>query len=353
MNVLFVMDRRVNAGSIRAVAGYVAAGDKLGHRFALYGHPDDRFPGIRFAADADGVDYVVFIVESSLSWMTALRLPRILAAVPRECRVVLDADGMFNEQITVGDYDRNHASESDCAYWRSHYAQLADRVFQPTLAPSDPRVIPVPFYGYDEQRELPLDRALPKRYDIVHVAHNWWRWQVLATELLPAFAQIRSRLDGICFVGSWWNGAPPATPEHHLPAFRVDRDAFERLRIRVKPAVHFTKVVHVMSEGRVNVMTQRPLFRRLRLLTSKYFEIFAADTIPLVLLEVDHAEAVYGPAGRELALHGPEIGEQIANVITRPERYRGLVAEVRAALRENHSYDVRVGQLTRALAGEA
>jgi hypothetical protein len=54
-----------------------------------------------------------------------------------------------------------------------------------------------------------------------------------------------------------------------------------------------------------------------------------------------------------LALHGPEIGEQIANVITRPERYRGLVAEVRAALRENHSYDVRVGQLTRALAGEA
>ena len=36
-----------------------------------------------------------------------------------------------------------------------------------------------------------------------------------------------------------------------------------------------------MSTARVNVMTQRPLFSHLRLLTSKYFEIFAADTIPL------------------------------------------------------------------------
>jgi hypothetical protein len=106
-----------------------------------------------------------------------------------------------------------------------------------------------------------------------------------------------------------------------------------------------------MSQGRVNVMTQRPLFRHLRLLTSKYFEIFTADTIPLVLLAPDHAEAVYGPRGRDLALHGDSIADTIAGAITRPAHYRELVAEVREHLREHHSYDVRVRQLTDALSG--
>ena len=60
--------------------------------------------------------------------------------------------------------------------------------------------------------------------------------------------------------------------------------------------------IQVMSTGRINIMTQRPLFRELKILTSKYFEIFSADTIPLVMIDPDHAEMVYGPAGRELAL---------------------------------------------------
>ena len=58
----------------------------------------------------------------------------------------------------------------------------------------------------------------------------------------------------------------------------------------MQPPVPFTEVIEKMSNGRVNIMTQRPLFRQLRVLTSKYFEIFAADTIPLVMLDPDHAE---------------------------------------------------------------
>ena len=44
MNILFAMDRRVDAGSIQAVHNYVRAGDECGHRFALFGKPDRRFP---------------------------------------------------------------------------------------------------------------------------------------------------------------------------------------------------------------------------------------------------------------------------------------------------------------------
>src|SRR3954462_9424391 len=105
------MDRRDNAGSIQAVTNYVRAGDEFGHTLALYGRPDPRFPCIRFSTDLDAFDYTVFIVESDLGWMSGLRLPRVLAEVPRHRRAILDTDGMYNRVATVGGYDRNHASE--------------------------------------------------------------------------------------------------------------------------------------------------------------------------------------------------------------------------------------------------
>jgi hypothetical protein len=95
-------------------------------------------------------------------------------------------------------------------------------------------------------------------------------------------------------------------------------------------------------------MTQRPLFRRLKLLTAKYFEIFCADTVPLVMLDPDDAEAVYGPAGRELALHG-DVAGRLLDAVRNPARYRNFVEEVRRHLDVHHSYSARVQQLVEAL----
>jgi hypothetical protein len=350
VDILFVMDKRPNAGSIQAVGNYVRAGDELGHRCALYGRDDGRFPGLRFSTDVDAYDRVLFIVESSLNWMSALRVPRILSLVERERRAILDADGMYNAVVVIDDYDHNHPSERDSARWISHLDEIADIILQPTLGDPPAGVAPLPFYGYDPRAEVRPAKRSAKQFDIVHVGHNWWRWQDLHSKILPALTDVRAELDGICFVGSWWTGAPPATPDDHLPAFHVDLHELRRLRIELRPAVHYTQVTHAMSEGRVNIMIQRPLFRHLRLLTSKYFEIFAADTIPLVLLDAEQAEAVYGPAGRELALDG-QIGDKIVDALCRPDPYRELVADVRARLRSHHSYQARVSELVRALGG--
>ncbi len=103
-----------------------------------------------------------------------------------------------------------------------------------------------------------------------------------------------------------------------------------------------------MSRGRVNVMTQRPVLRHLKILTSKYFELFCADTIPLVMLDPDHAEAVYGPAGRELVLGG-EIGDKLVDALCLPAKYRKLVDEVRRHLVAHHSFQKRVEELVSAL----
>jgi hypothetical protein len=349
MKILFMLDKWVNRGSIQAVAGYVRAGEELGHVVAMYGRPDPAFPGMRFSTRIDDFDYAVLIFESGLDWMSALRLPRLLAGIPRDRRLIIDADGMFNPVTCVDGYDRNHADETSHQRWLAHFQALSDRVAQPTFASGEPGLAPLPFYGYDAPAAR--DPWTPKRWDVLHVGHNWWRWREVSSVLLPALEQARPRLGEVCFLGSWWEAPPAGAAELGLEAaFEADPEQFRRLRIEVHPPVAYTEVIPAMSRSRVNLMTQRPLFRALRLITSKYFEIFSADTIPFVAVDPDHAESIYGPAGRELALHDRDgIAQRLVDALTRPRYYRDVVEEVRRHLEEHHSYRRRLEQLTALL----
>ena len=96
----------------------------------------------------------------------------------------------------------------------------------------------------------------------------------------------------------------------------------------------YTDVIQTMSTARINILTQRPLLRHLKHLTLKYFEIFCADTIPLLMLDDDHAEEVYGPAARELTLPGRVAREDRSMRCDIEDRYRGIVDDVRAHLRD-------------------
>src|SRR5215831_14868712 len=236
MKILLVMEKRVNAGSIQAAANYVRAGDELGHTIAVYGCPDVKCPTIRFSADVAAFDYVLFIVESKLEWMSGLRLPRIFAAAPWERRAVLDADGMYNRRITVEGYDRNHLTDKERDRWRVALQRLGRKILQPTFTPLAPDVIPLPFYGYDTGTVIPEETRPAKRFDIAHVGHNWWRWRQVDSQLLPAIERIRPEIGEICFVGLWWDAVPPWASKLGLDsAFCVDADRFRRLRIQVRP----------------------------------------------------------------------------------------------------------------------
>jgi hypothetical protein len=161
----------------------------------------------------------------------------------------------------------------------------------------------------------------------------------------------RESLGEICFVGLWWD-APPAwaAAVGQEDAFRVDPQRLRELGIRVLPAVPYCDVISTMSAARINIMTQRPLFRWLGLVTSKYFEIFSAETLPLVMLEPEHAERIYGPSGRDLALHG-DIGSKLIDVLERPKKYQEAVQAVRRHLTTHHSYERRLHELLEMLDG--
>jgi hypothetical protein len=349
LRILFVTEKRINAGSVQAVANYVSAGDQLGHTIAMYGCPDPAFPKIRFSMDAKQFDFVVFILESKLEWLSGLRAARILSSVPRERRAVLDADGLYNDVVSLGQFDRNHASTIQRDRWREACERLGCRIFQPTLRPNDERVRSLLFYGYAPEAEVQPLRPRAKTFDVVHVGHNWWRWKELEESFFPAIARIREKIGTICFLGLWWDGCPAWAEVLGLTeAFQVHPEILRSLCISVRPPVPFTEVIPTMGSAKVNIMTQRPLFQTLGIITSKYFEIFCADTIPLVLIDPELAESVYGPCGMELVLRG-QVERRLLGALESPEPYRRAVQQVREHLRTHHSYATRVRQLVAAL----
>jgi len=347
LKILFVTEKRINAGSVQAVAAYTAAGDKMGHTIAVYGYPDPAFPKIRFSADACQFDFVVFILESKLDWLSGLRVARILSTVPLDRRVVLDADGLYNDVISFANYDRNHACTAERDRWREACERLGSRIFQATLAPRDPSVKSLLFYGYSP--EAVIYNSNGKNFDVVHVGHNWWRWRQLEESFFPVLGRIRERLGDICFLGLWWDACPSWAHTLGLAdAFQVDAEQLRCLRITVRPPVPFTQVISTMSSAKINIMTQRPLFQQLGIITSKYFEVLSADTVPLLLIDAELAASIYGPAGKELAIQG-RVDQSLLGALESPEPYRESVARVREHLTTYHSYDVRVRQLVSAL----
>jgi len=350
MNILFVMEHRGNAGNTHAIANYMRVGQELGHNIAFFGPPQPNMTDVRFSTDPKAFDRTVYLFESKLYRVNRLQEVGLLATIPRHHRYILDADARYNPLVVVDGYDQNYRSEDERTEWLQFYNALTDQILKPTLAPSDdPRVTTLPFFGFDPDLVLSPEASPPKTYDILHVGHNWWRWKEVSGELLPAFERIRDQVGEIGFLGLWWDGVPEwAAAEGLEPAFRLEAEAFRRLQIRTKPPVPYQEVIRAMSTGRINIFTQRPVLAHLKHLTGRYFEEFCADTIPLLMLEPDLAEAVYGPAGRELTLPG-RVAEKLLDALQRPNHYQEIVAEVRQHLATHHLYRHRVEELVAAL----
>lgn len=350
MNILFVMKHRGNAGNTHAVADYMRAGEKHGHTVALYGSPIPWLPELRFSTDIDAFDRVVYLFESELYRVNRLQEVALLAKFPRRHRAIFDMDGMYNPLLRLDGYDHNHKSKAERDHWIEFCDALSDQVYKPTLAKqSDPRVSAMPIYGYDPTQELDPAAAPAKLYDILHVGHNWWRWKEIGGEVLPEIEKIRGEIGEIGFIGLWWDKPPAEGPEAGPEeAFRTDPELLRRLRVTTTDAVMYSEVVQTMSTGRINIFTQRPILRHLQHLTLKYFEIFYADTIPLLMLPDDLVVSVYGPAARELTLPG-RVADKVLDALRRPERYRGIVQDVRRHLAAHHSWGRRLDELVTAM----
>ena len=343
MRLMFVYWKLENAGSAQTIHNYAAAARELGHEVVLYADPDE---GSKFVCslDVESAEAVIFLLEWNiyLHENKPLDLDGPLRRSAREQRIVIDADGMYNDPIRI-DGDYNHPALEDSRARTELYDSISDRIYQSTLHPLRPNVGSFLLHGYNPVWEAPLDFT-DKPFGMVYVGSNWFRWRSMS-QVLRAIEPIRHKVGRVRLVGHdwaetpWWIESPLRED-----AYTTDPEYLRALDVEVSPAVPVGDVIATMSQGVFNPVLVRPTFNHLGLVTCRTFETPAAATIPLFAQTPEYVTEIYGEAATELVL-GEDASERIADVIERPHRYVDVVAEIRRHLAERHSFRARVAQL--------
>jgi glycosyltransferase involved in cell wall biosynthesis len=342
VKLVFVYWGYENAGSMLDLRGYARAARTMGHEVTVYGPPNPKF-ALDYSQHLAGADAVIFVFE----WTTALQFgdrldwARLLEAVPRRRRVVIDCDGHYNDPIEfVGDY--NHRTEESSRYWTDVCDSLSDKIFQPTYRPLRRNVRPFLFHIYDPTWETPLDFA-DKEFDMIYVGHTKFRWRGMS-RVLQAIERVRDRVGRVALVGEGW-GEPLDWMKWDDGKHYVDRDYLKRIGVEALPAVPYQEVTDTINRGVFNPVVYRPLFERLGMVTCRTFETPAAGTIPLFLLDRNYITEIFGECALELGLDDEHAHEKILDVLERPEHYAGIVMGIRESFGRRHNPDTRLREL--------
>lgn len=363
MKILLVTGVDPWVRSVSTVHKYAAAGRALGHEVAVYGEPDPELPGVTFTTDLADVDLALFVIQVPSDFPGMPHLARLLDAIPREKRVVIDLWGRFNDTIRV-EHDFNHLEKLDGHLgweWEEALQAVSDTILQPTHTPLRPDVGTFLFHGYDADAVArPYGSAAEaaaawrdagpaqKPYGVMYVGSNWQRWEQVR-RFLAQYGPVRARVGHACLIGWDWGWRPDWAAEQGIAGIDTDPDFLARLGVEIWDGVRFDEVLELLGSARFAPVFHRPLFRHLGFVTVRTFETFQADTLPVLMLPRDFVEAVYGPAALALA-PGDDVAAHLTDALERPEPYWEAVLRTREHLARHHSFARRFAELE-ALAG--
>jgi glycosyltransferase involved in cell wall biosynthesis len=344
MKLLFVYWGYENAGSMLDLRGYARVARDMGHEVVLYGPPNPAF-ALDYSRDLEGVDAVIYVFE----WTTALQFGdrldwiRLIEAVPRRRRVVIDCDGAYNDPIEFGG-DYNHRSQESSWHWTAVCDSLTDKIFQPTYRPRRKNARPFLFHIYDPTWEAPLQFD-HKEFSMMYVGHTKFRWRGMS-EVLRAIERVRDRVGRVALVGEGW-AEPTDWMEWdvHKANYYVDREYLKRIGVEAMPAVSYREVTETINKGVFNPVVYRPLFEHLGMVTCRTFETPAAGTIPLFLLDREYVAEIFGERANELVLDGEDAADKIVDVLERPGHYADIVMGIRKDFGRRHTPEARLREL--------
>ncbi len=355
MDLLLVSKLARSARAINTIAQYCRIAPELGHQVAVFGEQQLDFPDIRFSLDVAAFDVAVFVVYMPSDFPDLPYLANLLDGLPKSRRVIIDCSGRYNDTVRV-EHDFNHLEKMDGHQgweWIEAFQSVADRILQPTLTPRRDGVQPFLFHGYDPNGAVrsgasPAEAALRwshevKRYGIAYVGHNWQRWTQMR-RFLEAIAPIRDKVGSLALVGWDWRHRPDWAIQLGIKGADVDPELIERLDVELRDPIPFTEFRQFLSDARFGPIFQRPLFNELGLVTNRIFETFLADTVPLVMLPEDLAEAIYGPDVHPL-VPGKDVAGRLREILHDPAPYWDAIGRVRQHLASHHSYAQRVSEL--------
>jgi hypothetical protein len=330
----------------------------MGHDVAVYGELNAELPRLPFTTDLSGVDVAAFVVQMPSDFPDMPYLARVLDAVPRERRVVVDLWGRFNDTIRI-DHDFNHLEKLDGHLgweWEEAFGAVSEVILQPTLAPRRRGVRSYLFHGFASGAVVNPHKTAreaaaawkAKSYGVMYVGSNWQRWTQVRP-FLEGYAPVRDKVGRACLVGWDWGARPEWAIQKGIAGVDTDPAFLAELGVEIRHGVRFDEIVGLLGQARFAPVFHRPLFRELGLVTARTFETFHADTIPVLMLPRDLVAAVYGPAASAL-VPGDNLAAHLTDVLDRPQHYWDAVLETRTHLARQHSYERRLEELL-ALAG--
>ena len=358
MKLLLVISVDPWTRSVSTVHKYVATGRALGHQVAVYGPANPELPGIPFTTELSGVDLALFVVQVPTDFPDMPLLARLLDGIPPERRAVVDLWGRFNDTIRV-EHDFNHLEKLDGHLgweWEDAIGAVSGTILQPTLAPLRPNVRPFLFHGYDpgavvrpykSAREAAAAwhaaGASEKPYGIAYVGSNWQRWEQVR-RFLEGYGPVRREVGRVCLTGWDWGKRPDWAAQKGITGIDTDPALLAELDVECRDGVRFDGVVGLIGKARFAPVFHRPLFRHLGLVTTRTFETFYADSLPVLMLPRDFVAAVYGAEAVKL-VPGDDLAGHLTDALNRPEPYWDAVLQTRSHLARHHSYAQRFREL--------
>ncbi len=344
MQLMFLYWAFEDQGSGLLIQGYTEAARRLGHEVVVYGRPNPKIP-LNYSLDVASADAVICIFEWTTNLMQgdSLDWVRVLSQVPRARRVIVDGDGNYNDLVQAG-ADYNHRDPASSRRWIEICDSLTDKICQPTFHPLRPNVQTFLFYCYNPAWEVPLDLRA-KEFSMIYVGHSKFRWAPME-RVLRAVESVRAQVGRLGVVGHGWGELPPwAAPMKMEDAYYTDPDYLKKLGVEILPPIPFEQVVGWMGKATFNPVISRPTFNRMRLVTPRFFETPAANTVPLFGLDEAYVEEVYGERGLELVLPTERPQEKILDLLGRPEHHARVVQDIRQHLASKHSQEARLKEL--------
>jgi hypothetical protein len=358
MKLLLVISVDPWTRSVSTVHKYVAVGRALGHEVAIYGNPHAELPALPFTTDLHGVDHALFVVQVLSDFPDMPHLARLLDGIPRERRTVVDLWGRFNDTIRL-DHDFNHLEKLDGHLgweWVDALQAVSETILQPTLAPIRDGVRSFLFHGYDagsvaRPYETAREAAAAwraagsagKPYGVMYVGSNWQRWHQVR-QFLEQYGPVRGEVGRACLVGWDWDKRPGWAVQSGIMGIDTDPALLAQLEVEARNGVRFDEVTGLLGKARFAPVFHRPLFRHLGFVTSRTFETFHGDTLPVLMLPREFVTAVYGAAALAL-VPGDDLAAHLTDALRRPETYWDAVLQTRSHLARHHSYAQRFREL--------
>jgi hypothetical protein len=359
MRILLVTSVNPWTRSVSTIHKWSAAARTLGHDVAVYGDPLRELPSVRFTRDLGGIHVALFVIQVASDLPEMPHLARVLDAIPRERRAVVDLWGRYNDTIRL-EHDFNHLEkldEHEGWEWMEAFEAISATILQPTLTPLRSDVRPFLFHGYDtgsvaQNYKTAAEAAAAwraagrseKPYGVMYVGSNWQRWDQVS-RFLEQYDRVRGEIGRACLIGWDWDKRPDFAVEKGLMGINTDPALLAKVDVAVHKGVRFDEVTRMLGKARFAPVFHRPLFRHLGFVTVRTFETFHADTIPVLMLPRDFVAAVYGEAALTL-VPGEDIAAHLADAMEDPERYWRAVLQTRAHLARHHSIARRLEEIS-------